>query len=114
MAAVLSDTVLAGELLKLLLCLLMDFVLNAGKVHGDIAAVGEAQGLDHVNDMQLRVIVTGDCQSPLGNFVRVFAQIHCHQDFCVISHRLSLNLPVMDIVPERRLLVACAALMCDL
>ena len=48
------------ETQQLLRGLLVNFILNAGKVHGDIAAIGKAQGLDNVDEVKLRLIVGGN------------------------------------------------------
>ena len=39
------------EFFQLLHGLLMNLVLNARKIHGDVPTIGEAEGLDNVDDM---------------------------------------------------------------
>ena len=54
------DVVGFCKTLQLLGCLLMDFILDSGKIHGDITAVSKAEGLYNVDEMQFCAVVADD------------------------------------------------------
>ena len=82
----LVDPVALGETIQLLGGLLVDFVLDAGKIHRDIAAVSKAEGLYNMNDMQLRRRAAGNRAGPLENPVGILAEIDGDQDLSIIRH----------------------------
>jgi hypothetical protein len=83
MLVLLIDTVGLGELLELLGGLLMDLVLDSGKVHGDIAAVSETQWLDYMDQVQRGAVVGGYCPGALGYLRGVLAEVYGDQDLPV-------------------------------
>ena len=80
----LVDAAVFGEAFQLLAGLLVNFILDAGKIHRDVAAVGEAEGLYHMNDVQLRRGTAGNSAGSLHDLAGILAEIDRNQDLCII------------------------------
>ena len=80
------DAVGRAEALQLLAGLLVNLVLDTGEVHGNVAAVGKAQGFDDVDQVQLGGGAAGDSASPLEDHRGILAQVYGNEDFLVVGH----------------------------
>ena len=76
----------AGELGKVRFGLLMNLFLDRREVHGNVAAVGETERFDHVNDVQIRVEGLRKSDCALGHPIRFFGKIDCQHDTFVCTH----------------------------
>ena len=75
-----------AEIPELALGLLVNLVLHAGEIHGNIAPVSEAEGF---NDVQHGHYCTAGRSKGLGPFpdtLSIFREINCEQQMGVIGH----------------------------
>ena len=75
-----------GELCQMGFGLLVYLLLDGGKVHGDIPAVGEAQGFDDVYHVELRIESLRQRQRALRDMGRLFREIHRQHDALIACH----------------------------
>jgi hypothetical protein len=88
------DVVGFCKTLQLLGCLLMDFILDSGKIHGDITAVSKAEGLYNVDEMQFCAVVAGDGPRPPCDLGGILAEVDGNQDFSIFGHISSPRISV--------------------
>lgn len=77
-----------AEFLQLALGLLMNLVLHAREIHGNIAAVGEAERFNHVEHAKPSPKSRGKRLGALTNTLRVFRQIDRKKQVGVVRHRV--------------------------
>ncbi len=89
-----EDEVLAGlrdaqrgrELRQVRFGLLVNLVLHGRQIHGDVAAVSQAQRLDDVHHVQLGVECLRQQPGPVGHRVRLFREVHGEDDTTIVRH----------------------------
>ena len=79
--------------------LFVNLILDSGQVHGDVAAVSEAQRLDDMHDVQFGSRGGGQRVRACGHAAALFGEIDGEQDSAVVSHVpiASLSLPPAEI-----------------
>ena len=73
--AVLGNAEVLGERGQVGSCLVVDLILHRGEVHWNLAAVGEAEGFDHVDDVQFRAKRIGEPARPTCNMSCIFGKV---------------------------------------
>lgn len=67
-------------------CLLMNLILHRGEIHGDFAAVAEAEWLDDVNNVQFGAKRIGNFPCTTRNVPRILCEIGSQQNALDFGH----------------------------
>ena len=81
-----------GELGEMRLRLLVNLFLHGGQVHGDVAAVGQAQGFDDMDHVQFGIEGRGDGGGGGRNLPRFLGKVYCQQNALVGGHAAPLHM----------------------
>jgi hypothetical protein len=94
-----------AQAIKLLSRLSVDFFLDGRKIHWDIAAIGNGQWLDDMENMKLRLILLSQRSGSLYDCLGRVSQIDCRQNVLIGHTRFTRGFSALKVAKKAELVL---------